>query len=217
MQRLASLVFIGGAVVLMSFIAPATDKKGNKAKATKTTTTVAKTTTYQVDVQQSKLSWTGKKLTGQHSGTINVADGKLDLDGNSLKGGSFSLDTRSIKVTDITDADSNGKLVGHLKSEDFFSTEKFPKADFVITKVTPKGGANYEVSGNLTIKGTTNPITFPATITVSGNKLNAKADIKVDRTKYNIKYGSKSFFASIGDKAIDDMFDLNVELVATAK
>ncbi|RBL91066.1 YceI family protein [Chitinophaga flava] len=214
MQRLVSLVFMGSAIILMSLTSPAT--AGNKEKAARAVTT-KKATTFQVDKNQSKLNWVGKKLAGQHSGTINVADGKLDVENNVLKGGSFSLDTRSIAVTDIKDADGNAKLLGHLKSEDFFGVEKFPTASFVITKVTPKGAGKYDITGNLTIKGITNPITFPATVAVAGNKLTAKADLKVDRTKYNIKYGSKSFFEGIGDKAIYDDFDLTVELVANAQ
>ncbi|MEZ2443035.1 YceI family protein [Chitinophaga sp. RCC_12] len=214
MQRLASLFFIGGAVFLMSFTTPATVNKGEKpTKAA----AARKATVFQVDIKESKLSWTGKKVTGQHEGTINIADGKLEVESNVLKGGSFSLDTRSIAVTDIKDAGGNAKLLGHLKSEDFFAVEKFPAATFATTSVTSKGGGNYEVTGNLTIKGITNPVTFPATVTVAGSKLTAKAAIKVDRTKYNIKYGSKSFFEGIGDKAIYDDFDLDVTLVAAAK
>ncbi|MBC9929044.1 YceI family protein [Chitinophaga qingshengii] len=214
MQRLVSLVFAGSAIVLMSFNNPATAGNGKPAKAV---TSTKKATTFQVDKTQSKLNWVGKKVTGQHSGTIDVSDGKLDLENNVLKGGSFSLDTRSITVTDIKDASGNAKLLGHLKSEDFFGVEKFPAANFVITKVTPKSNGSYDVTGNLTIKGITNAITFPATVVISGAKLTAKADIKVDRTKYNIRYGSKSFFEGIGDKAIYDDFDLAVELVANAQ
>lgn len=214
MQRLVSLVFMGSAIILMSLTSPATAGNNKPAKAV---TNTKKATAYQVDKSQSKLNWVGKKVTGQHSGTINVADGKLDVENNVLKGGNFSLDTRSIAVTDIKDADGNAKLVGHLKSEDFFGVEKFPSANFVITKVASKGNGKYDITGNLTIKGITNPITFPATVAVAGNKLTAKADIKVDRTKYNIRYGSKSFFEGIGDKAIYDDFELAVELVANAQ
>ncbi|MBV7530753.1 YceI family protein [Chitinophaga sp. sic0106] len=214
MQKLASLLFIGGSIVLMSFVAPV--KNGDK-KAKATTTKVVKAATYTVDAAQSKLTWVGKKVTGEHTGTINIASGALVVENNALKGGNFSLDTRSIAVTDIKDAGGNAKLVGHLKADDFFGVEKFPKADFAITSIKAKGNGAYDVTGNLTIKGITNPITFPATVAVAGNKLTAKADITVDRTKYNIKYGSKSFFEGIGDKAIYDDFNLAVELVATTK
>ena len=170
-----------------------------------------------VNNNESKLTWTGKKVTGQHHGTINITDGKLEMENNVLKSGSFSLDTRSILVTDVKDEGSNAKLLKHLKSEDFFSVEKFPAATFVTTGINNKGNGQYEITGNLTIKGISNPITFPATVTVAGNKLTAKAAITVDRTKYNIRYGSKSFFEGIGDKAIYDDFDLDVLLVATSK
>ncbi|NSL86831.1 YceI family protein [Chitinophaga solisilvae] len=213
MQRLASLLFIGGSVILMSFTTPATVIKGDKPAKTVS----AKATSFVVDKQLSKVNWVGKKVTGQHSGTINIAEGKLEVENNVLKGGSFSLDTRSIAVTDIKDADGNAKLVGHLKADDFFSVDKFATASLVITKVAAKGNGNYDITGNLTIKGITNPITFPATVTVNGGKLTGKADLKVDRTKYNIKYGSKSFFEGIGDKAIYDEFELNVVLTANAK
>ncbi|MFY0255947.1 YceI family protein [Chitinophaga sp. 30R24] len=214
MQRLASLFFIGSSIFLMSFTTPATvNKEGQPTKNIATRSA----TVFQVNSKESILNWTGKKVTGQHQGTINIADGKLDVENNVWKSGSFSLDTRSIAVTDIKDSDSNAKLLGHLKGEDFFSVEKFPAATFVTTKITAKGNGNYEVTGNLTIKGITNPITFPATVSVANNKLTAKAAIKVDRTKYNIKYGSKNFFEGIGDKAIYDDFDLDVVLVANAK
>ncbi|NIG56592.1 YceI family protein [Chitinophaga sp. Cy-1792] len=218
MQKLATLVFFSGTFLLLSLTAGATTKDGNKKAAAATTAPAkARATTFQVDAKQSKLNWVGKKVAGEHSGTINISNGALTLENNQLSGGNFSLDTRSIAVTDIKDADSNAKLLGHLKSDDFFSVEKFPKADFVITSLKPKGNGTYDVTGNLTIKGITNPVSFPATVTVSGKQLTAKASITVDRTKYSIKYGSKSFFEGIGDKAIYDNFDLNVELVASAK
>ena len=213
MQRLA-LLFIGSAVFLMSFTMPATVNKGDKPART---ATAGRTSVFVVNNNESKLTWTGKKVTGQHHGTINITDGKLEMENNVLKSGSFSLDTRSILVTDVKDEGSNAKLLKHLKSEDFFSVEKFPAATFVTTGINNKGNSQYEITGNLTIKGISNPITFPATITVTGNKLTAKAAITVDRTKYNIRYGSKSFFEGIGDKAIYDNFDLDVMLVATSK
>ncbi|WP_246496858.1 YceI family protein [Chitinophaga varians] len=214
MQRLLSLVFVGSAVILMSFTNAATTGKEKPAKAV---TRTKKATTFQVDKNLSKLNWAGKNLTGQRTGTIGVSEGKLDLENNVLKGGNFSLDIHSIAVTDIKDAAMNAKLVTHLKSDDFFDAEKFPTARFVITKVDAKGNDTYDVTGNLTIKGITHPITFPATVAVSNNKLTAKADIVVDRSKFNVRFGSKSFFAGIGDKAIYDDFDLAVELVANAR
>jgi len=172
------------------------------------------TTEFKVDTKQSKVTWTGKKVTGEHTGTIAISEGKLISDGKTFTGGSFSIDMNSITCSDLTDAEYNGKLVGHLKSDDFFSTEKYPVSTFTITSVTSKGKDQYSVKGNLTIKGITKELVFPATIQTSGNKITAKAKIIVDRAKYDIRYGSGSFFDNLGDKAINDEFELNVELVA---
>lgn len=173
-----------------------------------------KAISFKVDPGQSKLTWLAKKVTGEHAGTIQVRSGSLDVDNNVLKGGSFELDTKTITVTDIEDKENNAKLLGHLKSDDFFAVEKFGTAKFVITSAQSKGSGLYQIKGNLTIKGITNEVTFPANVTVDNNKLVAKAKIKVDRTKYDIKFRSKSFFENLGDKTIYDDFDLDIQLVA---
>lgn len=171
-------------------------------------------TVYTVDSQSSKLVWTGKKVTGEHTGNISLSTGSLVTANKKLKSGTFEIDLTSLTVTDLTDKDYNAKLVGHLKADDFFSVEKFPKAKFVTTSVVPKGGENYEISGKLTIKGITNEVKFPATVKVEKNKTTAQAKILVDRTKYDIKFRSKNFFENLGDKAIDNDFELAVNLVA---
>jgi polyisoprenoid-binding protein YceI len=179
-------------------------------------TTLAFTTAsivFNVDKTKSKVTWIGKKVTGEHTGTVSIADGKLTSDGKNILGGSFDMDMTTITCTDLTDAEYNGKLIGHLKSDDFFAVAKFTKSTLVITKVTSTGSDQYKVAGNLTIKGITKPIEFPATIAVTPTGATAKAKIVVDRTKYDIKYGSSSFFDSLGDKAISNDFELNVNLV----
>ena len=165
---------------------------------------------YTVDASKSTITWIGKKVTGSHNGTIVLQSGKLNVNGKSVTGGNFVMDMNSIK-----DADGSAKLEGHLKADDFFGVAKFPTSTFVITKVSGSG-ANLKVDGNLTIKGITKPLSFPATVTVNadGTVSALAGKIVVDRTKYDIRYGSKSFFDSIGDKAIDDNFELAVKLVA---
>lgn len=175
----------------------------------------AKNDTYTVDKSASTIKWVGRKVTGEHSGTINISSGKLIWNGQALKGGSFEVDMTSLANTDLTDAEYNQKLVGHLKSDDFFATEKYPKASFVITKVKETGKNQSQVTGDLTIKGVTKQVSFPATVQVKGNDLVASGKILVDRTQFGIKYGSGSFFDNLGDKAIDNEFELNVALVAT--
>lgn len=203
MQRLAALFLIGGAAALMSFAHPFSSNKP--------------VTVYQVDNQQSKLTWKAKKMTGEHTGTISVSQGTLELDNNALKGGTFTLDTRTITVTDITNPDMNKRLVGHLKNDDFFAVDKHPSANFVITSAVPKGNGNYDVTGKLTIKNITNNITFPAQVTIANGKATAKANITIDRTKFDIKFRSKNFFENLGDKTIYDDFELDVTLVANAQ
>lgn len=173
---------------------------------------------YQVQPQLSTIGWVGKKVTGQHNGTIQFQSGQVLVKGSQIAGGTFVVDMASIKNTDLTDAETNGKLLGHLKSDDFFSVEKNPTATFAITSVkTLKGdaaGNNATITGNLTIKGKTNPLSFPARVGVKNGVAAASGTATVDRTKYDIRYGSKSFFESIGDKAIDDNFTLTFNVIA---
>lgn len=157
----------------------------------------------------SSIAWLAKKVTGEHNGTVGISAGALNVDGNKLIGGNFTIDLKTIKDLDLTDPGYNQKLVGHLSSGDFFEVEKFPTASFVITKV-----AGNQVTGNLTVKGITKSITFPAEIAVKGGKVTAKANITIDRTDFNIRFNSKKFFESIGDKAIYDDFALTVSLVS---
>jgi len=174
-----------------------------------------KATTYKVDTSQSELKWNGKKVTGEHYGTIGLKEGSFTLDGIKLTGGSFVANMNSIVVQDLTDKEFNGKLTGHLKSEDFFSVEKHPTASFVLTSATPKGNGTVDVAGNLTIKGITKPVSFPVTVTPSKEGAKVKGTIVVDRSKYDMKFRSKSFFdaATLGDKMVYDDFTIEVDLV----
>ncbi|MGZ5242425.1 MAG: YceI family protein [Bacteroidia bacterium] len=176
--------------------------------------TSRKATNYKVDVNKSTIVWTGKKVTGEHTGNIKVKSGILQHDGKVITGGVFEMDMNSITNTDLTSAEYNQKLIGHLKSDDFFGVEKYPVASFKITEITFKGGDQYEIGGDLTIKGKTNKIKFPSTVSADGKALSAKSKITIDRSKYDVKYGSKSFFEGLGDKTIYDEFDLDVNLVA---
>lgn len=174
-----------------------------------TQTSIAAPSTSPVSTKASSIVWNAKKVTGEHTGTIGISAGKLVVNKNQITGGNFTIDMKSIVCKDITDPEYNKKFVGHISSGDFFEIEKFPTAQFVITKV-----AGNQVSGNLTIKGITKAITFPAQIAVNNGKVSAKANITIDRTDYDIKFGSKKFFESIGDKAIFDDFSLAVTLVS---
>ncbi|HEX8561682.1 MAG TPA: YceI family protein [Flavobacterium sp.] len=172
-------------------------------------TATASAQTKKVDVNKSTITWEGKKVTGKHDGTVKLQDGVLTFKSKKLTGGSFTIDMNSIAVTDLKAGQGKEKLEGHLKADDFFGTDKFATSRLVFTKVTPKTANVYTVTGDLTIKGITKPVTFDMTV----NKNTATADVTIDRTKYDIRYGSKSFFESIGDKAIYDDFEIKVTLV----
>jgi polyisoprenoid-binding protein YceI len=168
---------------------------------------------FKIDAAKSTFKWTGKKVTGTHWGYIKFSEGTLATQKGILQGGSFTVEMNSMDCQD-TQGEYGQKLIGHLKSEDFFGTEKFPKATLVIKSATPKGNNQYDVKADLTIKGTTNEVSFPATVTIAGNEATAVASFTVDRTKFGIKYGSGSFFDNLGDKAIENNFNVDVNLVA---
>lgn len=175
---------------------------------------------YTIDAAASKVEWTAKKVTGQHNGTVALKSGELKAEGAVVTAGKFTMDMNSIVVLDIPANDEyNGKLVGHLKSPDFFSVETSPESTFEIVSVEAIAGAaagapNYTVKGNLTIKGIAKAITFPATISVSGDQLTANAEFDIDRTEWDIKYGSGKFFQDLGDKMINDAFTVKFALAA---
>lgn len=170
-------------------------------------TTVAKAQSKKINVEKSTINWNAKKVTGEHSGTVNLQDGALVFNKGKVAGGNFTVDMTSITTTDLS-GDWKTKLDGHLKSNDFFDTENFKTSTLAFKKIAAKGDGVYTVTADLTIKGITNPVTFD--LAVKGNT--ASTVVKIDRTKYNIKYGSKNFFESIGDKAINDDFELTVNL-----
>jgi len=169
--------------------------------------------TFKADTSKSKIAWYAAKVTGKHEGTVKLTSGSLTLDGDKVKSGTFEVNMTSITVTDL-EGEYKGKLEGHLKNDDFFAVDKFPKANFVLTEGKKEANGSYTLKGNLTIKGITKPVTFPATITKSGGTLTSTSTLVVDRTLYDIRYGSKSFFDNIGDKAIDNEFKLTVTIVA---
>ncbi len=174
-----------------------------------TTISASAQTKKKIDVSKSKIAWVGKKVTGEHSGTVNLRDGVLTFKGDQLTGGSFTVDMNSIAVTDLEAGKGKEKLEAHLKNDDFFATDKFDAATLVLTTVTPRGNGLYAVRGDMTIKGKTNPVGFD--INVSGNT--AKTKFNIDRAKYDVKYNSGSFFQNLGDKTIYDDFEITAALV----
>lgn len=217
MKKVAILASLAGALIMTAYAGNTT--KTEKAVATTEVAAPAKGRVYSAVVEKSELKWNGKKVGGEHYGAISLKSGNLTVDKNKVTGGKFVIDMNSITVEDIKDAEYNGKLVGHLKNDDFFSVEKFPTATFEIKSLAPiakaaAGKPNYKVNGLLTIKGITKPVQFPATITVKNGVATAKADVTVNRAQYDVKYGSETFFGSLGDKAIMDDFTVSFNVTA---
>lgn len=170
--------------------------------------------TYNVDPNASVIAWTGYKVTGKHTGTVKVKSGNLLMDNGKLTGGSFEIDMTTIKCTDL-EGEYADKLVGHLKNDDFFGTAKYGTSKLVITRVAPQDTkGNYKITGNLTLKETTKEVKFFANVVENAGTVTASGKITVDRSEFDIKYGSGSFFDGLGDKTIYDEFDLQVNLVA---
>jgi polyisoprenoid-binding protein YceI len=160
----------------------------------------------------SKVEWIGRKVTGKHNGTINIKERQIKVQDGFLTGGTVIIDMTSIKNLDMT-GEYATKLENHLKSDDFFSADAHPTATLVITQANAKGNGQYDVKANLTIKGATHPISFNTQLTPEGKKYKAVANITIDRSLYNVKYGSGKFFEGLGDKTIYDDFDLTITLV----
>jgi len=170
---------------------------------------------YVADSEASKIIWKGFKPAGSHDGVISLESGELSLNEGELESGAFVISMGSLVVLDIpADDEGNGKLSGHLKSPDFFDVDQFPTATFEITGVETLEGKTM-LSGNLTLKSVTNNIKFLVTVSETENKLMLNSEtFTIDRSKWNVQYGSKSFFDNLGDKFINDDIELTVNVVA---
>ncbi len=176
---------------------------------------------YILDFNKSSIVWSAKKVTGSgHTGTVRVSSGVIYVKGNAGITGKVKIDMNAMVITDISDAGTNANFLNHLKAEDFFNTVVFPDAMFeVISVQVAKGnnGTTHNVSGNMTIKGITKALSFPAKITGGGNQVFVEGIVGVDRSQFDVRYGSTAFFDNLGDKAIDNIFNLNIKLVGDLK
>ena len=221
-----------GAILIASAFA-ACGSAGVKTESTdaKNVENAAYDKVYQVATEGSLLDWEGYKPTGKHHGTIGLSSGELMMKNGNLVGGEFVVDMNSIIDLDLEDAEYNAKLVGHLKSADFFEVETYPTAKFVITAVNPVDAAQIElekakgevvpthtITGNLTLKATTKSITFNAMVNLTDDKFEARTNqFFIDRSEWAVKYGSRKFFSDLQDKFINDEMGIGIKLVATPK
>jgi polyisoprenoid-binding protein YceI len=217
-------------IPLFYFVSCSSPQTENKVEATDPAATPANeatgtgTVNYSVVNDLSTIKWMGsnKFTPKKHEGTIMLADGSFLVEGAQLVAGSFTADMTTINSTgdEFTDGMAKvGNLIGHLKSPDFFEVEKFPTSSFKITSVKPLEGSpeyTHEITGDMTIKGITKSITFPAKVEVTGNELKASTVFTIDRSQWDVKYGSETFFPNLGDKLIRNEIELTLNLVAKA-
>lgn len=168
---------------------------------------------FKVNVAESQILWEASKVTGKHDGSVAIQDGTLIMNEGMLTGGTFTMDMTSITVLDL-EGKGKEKLEGHLKSDDFFSVDTFPTATLDITDAKLTSNGVYNIQANLTIKGITHPIEFVANVKQDETAIKATADIKIDRSMYDVRYGSGKFFENLGDNTIHDDFKLAVTLIA---
>ncbi len=209
-------------LAIISFVVSCQPKPSEKKETTtnEPTTIVMASKDYSIDVEASTINWKGATLLGkEHTGTIKIKEGKLGTNEVAVVKGKFTIDMSSIENTDITDKAKNAKLVVHLKDADFFDTEKFQTASLDILSitalVTPTESSNNTVKANLTIKGITKEISFPAMIKVSDIGVLANATLEINRKDWGIMYGTEGSIAGLTkDKIIKNEIEFSVNLIA---
>lgn len=217
-----NLMSLSAAALLLLTACKNTTSADTAASTEKQEASATNGTSFSVDTTTSSIGWTGAKLTGAHNGIFKLTEGSLSADNGSINGGSFTINMASLKTLDLQ-GDEASQLEGHLKSPDFFQTDKFPSAKFVITQVAPFDstkessklpGATHFISGNLTLKDSTKNISFPAVVTVNDQAVTAKADFSIDRTQWGINYKGPN---NPADWMIKKEVNLAIDLKATKK
>lgn len=181
------------------------------------TSKVASNEKLAIDTKESKIQWVGKKVTGQHTGTIGISTGVVEFKDKKLIGGQLTIDMDKITVLDVKNPSDNGKLLVHLKSEDFFDLKNHATSELKIKSVKNLSPTQAEVTAELTIRGKPNTLTFPVEYKFEGKKASATGKLEIDRTLYGVKYNSAKFFsvANLKDKVIEDKFELTFDLKAS--
>ncbi len=222
MQKALSMIMTVSVLLLAVSCAQAPKADEAKTSAPKTEKKApAQAQALKIDLKKSQVTWVGTKQTGKsHNGTIDLAGGNLAVIGDDISAGAFVINMKSLKAVDM-DEENNAKLAGHLMNEDFFEVEKYPTATFSITSVKPfvakEGekvlfeGATHTIEGNLTLKGKSNNISFPARVNNTADGLNATANFNIDRSRWGVSYGNDK---SLGDRFILPEVNIGITLVA---
>lgn len=220
MKKISNIVLAIAAIFTVASCTPKVDRTSEMLEKIELGEVPDEVDIFKFQPTQSEVAWKGQNILGDsHNGTISVKKGEFYVYNGQLLGGHVDIDMTSIVVLDIEDPGMNGRLKGHLESDDFFSVATHPIAiiefaEFQKIEGAASGEPNYRVLGNLTIKGITHGIAFDAVIDMAENKISAKSDLVFDRSKYEVRFGSGKFFDNLGDNLILDDINLNVEVVA---
>jgi hypothetical protein len=221
MKTQTTLLILGIAIVMASCMQGPKGEKAQTGDATKVEFP-SDATELKADLMQSKIEWLGTKPTGTHFGTLGIQEGSLFVKDGKLIGGKFTFNMNAIEVLDIEPGEMNQKLVGHLKSPDFFLVDSFPTAKFKFSTVKPIENIveaaegitpTHTIEGNLTLRGVTRNVTFPAYVNLKNGTVEARTpQFIINRTEWNVNYGSKSIFANLKDNFIHDEIGLTITL-----
>lgn len=219
-MKKALLLLLTGSMILAAASCSDKGTADQGSTADSSATKVAASGDFKVNTATSVVGWLGSKAAYNHVGTVKIQSGSLHLENGNITAGDYVVDMNTIMENGLGTMNDQKKvddLVNHLKSPDFFDVQKFPTSTFKITACTPGGenGATHTITGDLTIKGITKPISFPAKMTISANEVKGSANFKVNRADYDVRYGSDKFFDNLGDKVISNDIEFSVDLVAT--
>ncbi|WP_395737180.1 YceI family protein [Prosthecobacter sp.] len=175
---------------------------------------------YEIDTETSLVRWTGRNLFNHHHGTLKLSGGQIEIQNGVLQSATFTLDMNSIACEDLADTAFNAMLIRHLRDDDFFAVDRFPTAEFVCTHADPlpsctPGTPNYTLHGDITLRGVTRPLSFPAVIAAAdASHLTGQAQFELDRTQFGSHYGSGRLFAFLGKHVVNDHIHLHIKLHA---
>ena len=175
---------------------------------------------YNLDTETSVVRWTGRNLFNHHQGTIKLAAGHIDVKNGHLQSARFTLDMNSIACEDLVDAAYNAMLIRHLRDEDFFAVDRFPTSEYICHRADPlpactPGTPNYTLHGTMTLRGVSQPLSFPAVIAAAdADHLTGQAQFELDRTQFGSHYGSGKLFAFLGKHVVNDHVHLHIKLHA---
>lgn len=190
---------------------PVKNENKNNASANPLSLHVGNEKYVAVDKKESVVAWEGSNTFGSHAGYVYISKGELMIEAGQLVGGAVEIDMNTIEDKDHR---NESGLIKHLKDPDFFDVKNFPFSTFTITRVASINVEDKEITGNLTIKGITQPVTFPAKMEVKDGIVKADGKLVIDRTNWNIRYKSGKFFDNLADETISDSIEFNMTIVA---